>query len=110
MFNKFHTMVGDLFSKLQEARQKIEDAKKKLNDVIVESESVGGEISIKANANKTITSIHISEDFRQAASAGELEDLLMKTVNKALDEAARMGEIEMKQITRDVLPNFPGLV
>ncbi|MEZ5146191.1 MAG: hypothetical protein R2759_03620 [Bacteroidales bacterium] len=40
----------------------------------------------------------------------ELEDLLMLTINKALDEAAQRGELEMKSITKDVLPNFPGLI
>ena len=103
-------MVGDLFSKLQDARQKIEDAKKKLNDIIIESESTGGEISIKANANKTITSVYISDEFRKASTGSELEELLLVTINKALEEAARRGEIEMKNITKDVLPNFPGLV
>lgn len=103
-------MIGDLFSKLQEARQKIEEAKKKLNDIIVSSESAAGEIKVMANANKVLTSIEISEEYKNSVPLSNLEDLLMKTINKALDEAARMGEIEMKSITKDVLPNFPGLV
>jgi len=103
-------MIGDLFSKLQEARQKIEEAKKQLNSIIIETESENGEVIIKANANKTITSVNISEVFKSSASTTELEETLMKTINKSLDEAARKGEIEMKTITKDVLPDFPGLV
>lgn len=103
-------MIGDLFSKLQEARQKIDEAKKKLNNIVVAISSQGGEITINANANKSVTSIEISEAYQKSASHQELEDLLIKTINKALDEAARMGEIEMKSITKDVLPNFPGLI
>ncbi len=102
-------MIGDLFSKLQEARQKIEEAKKKLNSIIIEVESEGGGIRVKANANKTITSIEISEELIKSDTS-ELEDLLMLTINKALDEAAQRGELEMKEITKDVLPNFPGLI
>lgn len=103
-------MIGDLFSKLQEARKKIEEAKKKLNSIIVEVESDNGEIIVKANANKMLTSIGISENYKNSASAGELEDMLITTINLALEEAARKGELEMKEITRDVLPNFPGLI
>ncbi len=103
-------MIGDLFTKLQEARVKIEESKKKLNSIIIETESENGEVKIKANANKTITSIEIAEDFKNSCPPEQFEELLLQEVNKALDEAARKGEIEMKNITKDVLPNFPGLV
>ncbi len=103
-------MIGDLFSKLQEARQKIEEAKRKLNDLIVEVEDKNGAIKIKANANKVITTIEISEEFLKSISKEELEKLLLTTINKALDEAAQKGELEMKEITKSMLPNFPGLI
>ena len=103
-------MVGDLFSKLQEARQKIEEAKKQLNSIIIEIESANGDIKVKANANKTITSIEIVEDLKNSSPHAQFEEDLLKVINKALEEAARRGEIEMKNITKDVLPNFPGLV
>jgi len=103
-------MIGDLFSKLQEARQKIEEAKRKLNDLIVEVEDKNGAIKIKANANKVITSIDINDDFLKSCSKEDLEKLLLSTINKALDEAAQKGELEMKEITKGMLPNFPGLI
>jgi DNA-binding protein YbaB len=103
-------MIGDLFSKLQEARQKIEESKIKLNDIIVESSNSDGSIQIKANANKVITSIEISEDFLRSGSKEAIQEQLLKALNNALDEAARKGEAEMKAITKDMLPNFPGLV
>ena len=103
-------MIGDLFSKLQEAREKIEEAKKKLNSIIIEAESENGEVKVSANANKMLTKIQISEDFKNSSSTEELHEVLLKTVNNALEEAARKGELEMKSITKDVLPNFPGLV
>lgn len=103
-------MIGDLFSKLQEARQKIEESKIKLNDIIVESSNSDGSIQIKANANRVITSIEISEDFLKSGSNETIQEELLVALNKALDEAARKGEAEMKEITKDMLPNFPGLV
>ena len=103
-------MIGDLFSKLQEARQRIEEAKKRLNDIIVEADSGSGQIKINANANKMLTAVKISDQFLASATREELEAQLLLTVNKALEEAALKGEMEMKSITRDVLPNFPGLL
>jgi len=103
-------MIGDLFSKLQEAREKIEEAKKKLNDIIVEVEAENGAIKIKANANKVIVSIDIDDEFAKSISNEELEKKLLIIINKALDEAAQKGELEMKEITKGMLPNFPGLI
>ena len=74
--------MSDLFSKLQEARHKIEEAKKRLNQIVVEAEA------LKIVLEKTLTN----------------------TINKALDEAAQRGESEMKEITKGMLPNFPGLI
>ncbi len=96
-------MIGDLFSKLQEARQKIEESKIKLNDIIVESSNNDGSI-------KVITSIEISEEFMKSGSKEEIQEQLLTALNNALEEAARKGEAEMKEITKDMLPNFPGLV
>jgi DNA-binding protein YbaB len=102
-------MIGDLFSKLKEARQKIEESKSKLNEIIVESSNKEGTIHIKANANKIITDIDISDDFLKSASREDIQKQLLSAINKALEEAARKGEAEMKEITKDMLPNFPGL-
>ncbi len=104
-------MLGDMFSKLQEARQKIEESKKELNNTTVEV--IIGEnedIKIVATGNKSIKSIEISDAFYEKTDKNELEEVVLTAVNKALDEAAAKGEIIMKEITKDVLPNFPGLV
>ncbi len=103
-------MIGDLFSKLQEARQMIEESKKKLNDIIVEASVENGAIKVKANANKAIISIEIAEHLIQAGNKSQLEEMIAVATNRALEEAAVKGEIEMKKITKDMLPNFPGLV
>lgn len=103
-------MIGDLFSKLQEARHKIEEAKSRLDDIIVESSTENGAIRVKANANKAIISIEISGDLLNPGNKQKLEELLIFAVNKALEDAAQKGEAEMKKITRDMLPNFPGLI
>jgi DNA-binding protein YbaB len=104
-------MIGDMFSKLNEARKKIEESKKRLNETTVEI-TIGEneDIKVVATGNKSIKSIVISDAFYERASKNELEEAVLIAVNKALDEAAAKGELIMKDITKDVLPNFPGLV
>jgi DNA-binding YbaB/EbfC family protein len=103
-------MIGDLLSKLQEARHQIEEAKKKLNDIIVEVSAENGAIRVKANANKALISIEIAEHLIHADNKVQLEELITVAVNRALEDAALKGEIEMKKITQSMLPNFPGLI
>lgn len=103
-------MIEDLFSRLHEAKQKIEEAKKSLNEIITESESNDHLIKVKANANKVVTGIEISEELLEKNQKEKLEDEILVTINKALEEAAKIGEAKMKEITKDMLPNFPGLI
>ena len=103
-------MIGDMFTKLNEAREKIEESKKKLDTVIVEAEVGDGAIKVKANANKFIQNIEISDEFLKNNDKKELQELLIFGVNSALEEAAKKGEIEMKKITKEMLPSFPGLI
>ncbi len=103
-------MIGDMFAKLHEAREKIEESKKKLNEVIVEVEVEEGAIKVKANANKFIKDIEISEEFLKSNDTKTISDLMLVAINSALGEAAKKGEIEMKKITKDMLPSFPGLI
>jgi len=100
-----------MFSKLNEARKKIEESKKRLNETTVEV-TIGEneDIKIVATGNKSITGIVISDAFYEKAAKNELEEALLIAVNKALDEAAAKGELIMKDITKDMLPNFPGLI
>ncbi len=104
-------MIGDLLCKACMKRGKrSKKLKKKLNDIIVEASVDNGAIRVKANANKAIISIEISEHLIRAGNKIQLEEMITVAVNRALEEAAQKGEIEMKKITKDMLPNFPGLV
>jgi len=49
---------ANLFGKLQEAKQKIEESKQKLDHITVEAQVENGAITIVANANKVIKDIN----------------------------------------------------
>jgi hypothetical protein len=52
-------MFGNMMGKLQEAQQKMEDVKGKLDQIIVVGEAQGVKVSI--NANKVVTNIDIPQ-------------------------------------------------
>lgn len=95
-----------MFDKLMQAQQKAEEIKKRLDSVSVTGEAEGGRIKVTATANKYITAIEVHPDLLQASSKEELEELMATAVNKAIEQAENISQIEMQAATRDM---FGGL-
>ncbi len=100
-------MLDGLMGKMQEAQQKMEEAKLKLNDIILTEQSSRSEVIIKITANKEIKDISLNENFLKDVDKEELEDLLINTVNSAIKQAEQKSEIEMQSIAGTMLP--PGM-
>ncbi len=102
-------MFGDMegmMAKLQEAQQKIEETKARLNTIIVNGESGGGKVKVTATANREIRSIAIADDL--FADKEALEDYLIIALNNALENANEINEKEMSAAARDGMPDIPG--
>ena len=99
-------MFGDMMGKLQEAQQKIEETKKRLNTVLIDEETQG-KIKVTITANREIKSIQVDESLLQDAE--ELEDYLLLTVNKAIQKATEINEHEMAVAAKSGMPNIPGM-
>ena len=95
-----------MFDKLMEARQKAGEVKQRLDNISVNGTAEGGKISVTANGNKVIQSIHIDEAFFKDAGKEELEELLMVAVNKAMEQAENVSQSEMAAMTQQM---FGGL-
>jgi len=103
-------MFGDMSSmmaKLQEAQQKIEETKARLNTVLVDGESGNGKVKVTATANREIRSITISDELFN--NKDELEDFLIIAINNTLDKANEINEAEMSAAAKGGLPDIPGL-
>jgi len=75
-------MFGDLMGmmgKLKEAQQKIEDTKKRLNNVFIDEQSSDGLLKITITANHTIKSVQIDDSLLEDKE--QLEDYLVLTLN-----------------------------
>jgi nucleoid-associated protein EbfC len=94
-------MFGDLLGSFE---QKQQEMMAKANAIVVET-AVGG-VSVKANGNKEILNISIT-DASILTDKEELEDVLMVAVNRALAQAGEQAAIETEKMMSSMLP--PGL-
>jgi DNA-binding YbaB/EbfC family protein len=99
-------MFGDMMGKLQEAQQKTEETKKRLDTVYLSEQSNDGKLSITISGNRIIKDIQIDESLLQDPE--ELSDHLVLTLNKAIAKATAMHESEMQAAAKGML-NMPGL-
>ncbi|MBW3519339.1 YbaB/EbfC family nucleoid-associated protein [Flavobacterium sp. NKUCC04_CG] len=103
-------MFGDLMGmmgKLKEAQQKIEDTKKRLNNVFIDEQSSDGLLKITITANHTIKSVQIDDSLLEDKE--QLEDYLVLTLNRAIERATKINEAEVAASAQDGMPDLPGL-
>ncbi|WP_177760778.1 YbaB/EbfC family nucleoid-associated protein [Flavobacterium sp. I3-2] len=103
-------MFGDLMGmmgKMQEAQKKIEEAKKRLDTVLVDEKSADGLLEVTLTANRTIRSLNISEELMEDKE--QLEDYLIMVLNKAIAKATNINEAELAAAAKDGMPNIPGM-
>ena len=103
-------MFGDLsgmMQKLTDAKQKVEETKRRLDTVYVDGTSNSGAIRVSVTANKEVKSIAIADALLQDKEA--LEDYLILALNDALEKASKISEAELAAAAKDGLPNIPGM-
>jgi len=88
-------------------KKNVEEARKRLDHILIDAEAGNGMVKVTVTGNRLMKSIEINEDAMQDKEM--LEDYLMIALNKALDEAGKMQEAELKKAATDALPNIPGL-
>ena len=102
-------MFGDLsgmMNQLQQAQQKIEETKKRLDSVLID-EDTAGKVKVTVTANREIKSIQVDESLLEDAE--ELEDYLILTLNKAIKRANEINDQEMAAAAKTNMPNIPGM-
>ncbi len=97
-------MFGNMKETMLQMQQQMEVVKKRLNTIEVRGEAEG--IIVKINGNRSITDIHIPEDFMDDKEA--LEDLLLTACNRAIEQAGVVNDSEMASSAQGILPNIPG--
>lgn len=98
----------DLFSKITEAKKRIEQVKEALanKEFIVSDQQ--GYVTVIASATKDIKSIKLSDQFNTLAKE-QAAAVIQETVNNALKQAETYAKEEMRKATDGLIPNIPGL-
>ena len=102
----FGDMIG-MMSKLKEAQKKVEETKERLNTVLIDEASSDNKLQVTITANRTIKSISIDDELLQDKEM--LEDYLILTLNKAIENATNVNETEIAAVAKEGMPNIPGM-
>ncbi len=103
--------MADLFGKMNEFQQKMQEAKNKLGELEITAEAGGGMVKVTANGNREVLKIKLDPDIIDKEDPEMMEDLIIAGVNKALREADEAGKQKMAEVTKDFLPGggLPGM-
>lgn len=90
---------------LQKMKEASELSKKKLEATTVTGEAGSGLVRIDLNGNKKLIRLEINTDLKLIEKE-DLEDLLAIALSKAIDEAEKMNEKELKNTALNFFPTW----
>lgn len=103
-------MFGDMqgmMAKLKEAQAKIEETKIRLNTIMVDGDSGNGSVVATVTANREVKNIAIADELLENKEA--LEDYLIIALNKAIEKANKINEVELAAAAKGGMPDIPGM-
>jgi DNA-binding YbaB/EbfC family protein len=100
--------IGKLMKQAARIQQQIELKQAELASRTVEASSGGGAVKAVARCDGTLASIKIDPQAVNPSDIAFLEDLLLTAINNALDQAKKIQEKEMGEVTAGF--SMPGLV
>lgn len=103
MFGDMMNMMG----KLKETQQKIEATKLRLDTVLIDEQSSDGLLKVTITANRKIKSVEVDDSLLEGKE--QLEDYLVLVMNKAIERATQINEVELAAVAKEGMPNIPGL-
>ena len=100
--------IGKLMKQATRIQKDMEEAQAALANRTVESTSGGGAIKIVAKCDGTLQSIKLDPQVVNSDDISLLEDLILSSVNTALNEAKEVSNDEMGKLTSGL--KIPGLM
>mgnify|MGYP003630343716 FL=1 len=103
-------MFGDIMGmmgKLKDTQEKIKATKERLNSVLIDEKSNDEKLSVTLTANRVIKNISIDDSLLEDKE--QLEDYLVLVLNKAIEKASNINEIELSSVAKEGMPNIPGM-
>lgn len=92
---------------LKQVQQFQEQLQKQLDDLVVESSTGGGMVTVKMNGQKQLVSVHIDPEVYKSGDIEMLQDLLMAAVNESARKIDDQVASQMGSLAGGL--NLPGL-
>ncbi|PID59276.1 MAG: hypothetical protein CR986_06615 [Ignavibacteriae bacterium] len=103
--------MAGMMKQIQKMQAEMQKTQEELANKTVMAESGGGMVKATCNGKKEIISLEIDDEIVKSDDKEMLEDLVVAAVNKALEEAGKMAEEELGNVTKGMIPpglNIPG--
>lgn len=100
-------MDNSFFGMLNQMQQKMEETKKRLDTITVTGEADSGKIKVTVTGNRTVKEVSIED--HQKYEKEELEELLITALNRAIENADKVNDSEMKGSASGFMPDLPGM-
>lgn len=97
----------DLINKLGDLKKKMDEARNRLDTIQVSGYSGDQEVKVMMNGNRKVLSVDIADHLLFPEKKEEVQELLEIAINRALSEADKINETEMKAAGKDLLPGLP---
>lgn len=98
-------MLEDMMGKLQGMQGAMEATKERLANIKVQGSAGGDVVVVEIDGNRKVTNVVITGEIADFEKE-ELEDLFLTAVNRAIEQADNLNQIEMANSARGF---FPGM-
>ena len=92
---------------LKQVQQFQEQLQKQLDELVVESSTGGGMVTVKMNGQKHLVSVHIDPDVYKSGDIEMLQDLILAAVNESARKIDEQVANQMGSLAGGL--NLPGL-
>lgn len=94
-----------MMKQMQKMQRDMEATQQSLNETIFEAQDTNGLVQVKVNGNREIVALEIKEELVDPEDIEMLQDLIIATVNDALNKVEQATQEQMGRFTQGL--NLP---
>src|ERR1051325_10098014 len=98
-------MMSNMLEQLQSLKERMDETRQRLEEMTVEGEAGSGTVKVKMNGNRVVKNVCIDPMLMESEKE-EIEDLITIALNRALEKADKINELEMQNSAQSLLPGM----